>query len=66
MKIVLNGKQVEINTEMSILEFLRFKGLEPDRVVVEHNREIAKRETWDKVVLKDGDVLEVLRFVGGG
>lgn len=66
MQIVLNGKKVEAEDGASLTELLRMKGLEPDRVVVEVNFEIAKKEDWDKIVLKENDNLEVLRFVGGG
>ena len=35
-------------------------------VVVELNEEIIKRENYDTTVLKDGDVVEILHFMGGG
>jgi sulfur carrier protein len=38
----------------------------PGSVVVEHNREILHRNKFDRVVLNDGDELELIRFVGGG
>ena len=38
----------------------------PVQVVVELNEEIIKRETYDTTVLKDGDVVEILQFMGGG
>ena len=66
MKIVLNGKDMELDKVMSIESLLAIRGLEPDRVVVECNFDIVKREDLDKVILKEGDKLEVLRFVGGG
>jgi len=51
---------------MKLLDFINMKGLEPERIVVEHNFNIVRREDWDKVVLKENDNLEFLRFVGGG
>ena len=66
MRIVLNGKQIEINSVETILDLLKYKGLEPERVVVEYNHGIVKRDEWDKIILKENDSLEVLRFVGGG
>ena len=38
----------------------------PVQVVVELNEEIIKRENYDTTVLKDGDVVEILHFMGGG
>lgn len=41
-------------------------GFEPERVVVERNLEIVPKEQLAQVVIQDEDVIEVLRFVGGG
>jgi len=46
-----------------LLEKLAMKG---DRVAVELNRNIAPRDTWSETMLKDGDQLEIVHFVGGG
>jgi thiamine biosynthesis protein ThiS len=41
-------------------------GMKSDRVAVELNRNIVSRDRWLETVLKDGDQLEVVHFVGGG
>ena len=41
-------------------------GLKPEKVAVEHNGTIAPRSTLGDVALADGDVLEIVHFVGGG
>ncbi|MFZ5986271.1 MAG: sulfur carrier protein ThiS [Bacillota bacterium] len=66
LTITLNGKKAEFDDGISLIELLSIKGLEPERVVVEYNFQVLKREEWDKVILKENDTLEVLRFVGGG
>lgn len=66
MEIVVNGKRESIGQSMSILQYLSLKGLDPNRVVVEHNDHVVKKDDWDNVILKESDQLEVLRFVGGG
>lgn len=66
MIVVLNGKNTEVDCGMTLLEFLNLKGLEINRVIVECNFEIARKEDWGGITLKDNDNLEVLRFVGGG
>jgi thiamine biosynthesis protein ThiS len=40
--------------------------MKPDRVAVELNLEIAPRNLWSQTILKDGDRLEIVHFVGGG
>jgi len=50
-------------TLANLIESLAMK---PDRVAVELNREIAPRDRWGEILLKDGDQLEIVHFVGGG
>ena len=66
MDITLNGKKVEVSEGTSILILLSQKGLEPERVVVEYNYDIVKKENLGSIFLKENDNIEVLRFVGGG
>ncbi len=66
MDIQLNGKPTTLTDGISIGELLRMKDLDPTRVVVEHNLAIVAAEDWDRVRLQANDVLEILRFVGGG
>ena len=51
---------------MTVTEYLKACNYVPVQVVVELNEEIIKRETYDTTVLKDGDVVEILQFMGGG
>ena len=41
-------------------------GLKADRIAVELNREIVQRGQWLQTLLKEGDRLEIVHFVGGG
>jgi thiamine biosynthesis protein ThiS len=41
-------------------------GFNPKKVAVERNREIVPRSTLGDVQLAEGDVLEIVHFVGGG
>lgn len=61
----INGEEKDFAGE-KLLDVLRKEGYEPARVVVERNLEIVPRDQLSDVVLQDEDVLEVLRFVGGG
>lgn len=64
--IKLNGKAYAVEQQMDILSFLGALNVSPGSVVVERNREILRRNMFDRVVIKDGDELELIRFVGGG
>jgi thiamine biosynthesis protein ThiS len=64
--ITLNGEPHEVEHRMDILSLLETLKIRPASVVVERNRNILHRDMFGRVVLKDGDELEIIRFVGGG
>ena len=64
--IVLNGERKEIATGQTILDLLRALNLPEERLAVEHNFKIVKRENWSQQPLSDGDKVEIVQFVGGG
>jgi sulfur carrier protein len=66
VNITLNGKACAFEQPMNVLSLLETLKVPPGSVVVEHNREILHRNKFDRVVLNDGDELELIRFVGGG
>ena len=66
MRIVLNGEEQQHDEGLSLAGLVERLGMKPDRVAVELNREIVPRELWPQTVLRDGDRLEIVHFVGGG
>ncbi|MBB5731995.1 thiazole synthase [Altererythrobacter atlanticus] len=50
----------------TIAELVKELGLKPEKVAVERNGEIVPRSTLAEAALTDGDVLEIVHFVGGG
>ena len=50
----------------SLADLVRSLELDPAKVAVERNGEIVPRSTLGEVTLADGDVLEIVHFVGGG
>jgi sulfur carrier protein len=66
MKITCNGETKEITSNTTLLSFIRDMDLNPDTVVAECDDRIIKRDEYDTLVLQEGNVLELIRFVGGG
>lgn len=66
MKIIINGKEEEEKEETSLKKLLENLGLDVTRVAVELNKEIVKKSKYSETILKDGDALEIVHFVGGG
>lgn len=64
--IRVNGEALEGAENMNIAALLRRLDY-PDRMIaVECNGEIIPKGKWENTLLKDGDAVEVVRFVGGG
>lgn len=67
MKIIVNGKEVQLEKELSVKELLVDQKVEmPDYVTVQINEEFILRDDFESLHVKDGDVVEFLYFMGGG
>ena len=66
MQILINGQSHQIPEPLSIDELLRRLELQSDRVAVELNRQIVRRDAWASTAVQDKDRLEIVQFVGGG
>ena len=65
--LTVNGERREMTDGLTLGQLLRELGLDPQLIVVERNREILRdRAAYDGLALADGDVLELVHFVGGG
>jgi sulfur carrier protein len=65
MNITINGK-TEALPPQSIAAYVNARGLDPKTVVVEYNGRVLAVSQWEATLLKEGDQLELLNFVGGG
>ena len=65
MRIKVNGKDYELAEGGDIHALLAAHQLTPDKVAVELNRRLVKVEKYG-VLLKTGDEVEIVTFVGGG
>lgn len=66
LSLTVNGEPRRIAAGATIADLVRSLELNPAKVAVERNGEIAPRSTLADVALSDGDVLEIVHFVGGG
>jgi thiamine biosynthesis protein ThiS len=64
--VTVNGIKTECSPGLSVDQLLRQLQLPLDRVAVERNRQIVRREQRASIPVEDGDVFEVVTFVGGG
>lgn len=65
VQILVNGEAATID-EMSVLRYLETLAIDPGRVAVELNLDILPKAEYGSTLLKEGDRLEIVHFVGGG
>lgn len=66
MVIQLNGEQRDIEVGITVAGLLQHLGVRLDRVAVEVNLEILEKGGFETQILKEGDRVEVMSFIGGG
>jgi thiamine biosynthesis protein ThiS len=66
IKLMVNGKQRDVEQPASLLALLEQIGVDPRIVAVERNGEIVKRTRFGETPIGEGDRLEIERMVGGG
>ena len=66
MELVLNGERKQVPDDLTVAELLKQLSVRPELVVVEVNLTVLKRDQLASAVLKAGDQVEIVHFVGGG
>lgn len=66
MEILLNGERRQVPDGLNLEGLLAHLQIHAERVAIEHNRRIVKKDEWAQVRLQAGDELEIVHFVGGG
>lgn len=66
LTITLNGDAFEVAGPLTVTALLARLDIDGRRVAVEHNRVVLKRAAFDQAIVRDGDQVEIVNFVGGG
>jgi len=66
MRLTVNGAAREVPDGITVRELVTHLGLAGGPVAVEKNLEVVPRADHARAVLRDGDVVEIVHFVGGG
>ena len=66
MTITLNGDQHDIPGPLSVSALLEQLEIDSRRVAVELNLDVVKKAAYDSSLIKEGDEVEIVNFVGGG
>ena len=65
MKITVNGKEINFEGK-TIIDLINSYDLKPGMIAVEKNKEIIKRDLFTEEIISENDIIELVRFVGGG
>ncbi len=66
MIITLNGEKKEVPEGITITGLLEFLKIQRQRVAVELNMEIVRKDKFDAMAIHEGDSLEIVSFMTGG
>lgn len=69
MQVVINGKERNFPTlppAATVSDLIGALELKGDRVALEHNGTIVRRDAWPNTAICSGDKFEIVHFVGGG
>lgn len=64
--INLNGESHEVADGTTVASLIEELGMRPELLAVERNRDIVPKAAYGEEILRDGDVVEIVTFVGGG
>lgn len=66
MEIQVNGKKMSLEESISLEELVKKMDYDKRRIAAEVNLEIIDKEHYNNVMLKEGDIVEIVSFMGGG
>jgi thiamine biosynthesis protein ThiS len=66
MTVRANGDLLELSSPVTLTALLTLLQIDARRVAVEHNGTVVKRDRYDSSLVRAGDEIEIVNFVGGG
>ena len=66
INLMVNGKTKELEESIDLADYLNSFGINLQHVAVGYNGEVLAKDRFAEIRLQDGDILEIVRPVGGG
>jgi sulfur carrier protein len=66
MQVRLNGEARDLGAGVTVADLVAELGIAERRIAVEVNRDVLPRKTYAARVLREGDEVEIVHFIGGG
>lgn len=64
--VVINSLKYEFCTPMSVYGLLNYLGFNTEIILIDYNGIILAKKGWEKTLLKNNDMLEIITIAGGG
>lgn len=66
MNVIINGEQHLLSGNISLVEMLKSFDIDTNKVAIERNMEIVPCSEFGATNLCEGDIIEIVQFIGGG
>jgi sulfur carrier protein len=66
MRLKINGEEARLEDGISLQQLIDAYKLKKDQIVVELNRAVPGKDKYAAIALKEGDEVEIVKFLGGG
>ena len=66
IKIIVNGKQLQVIPKFSLKSLIVKLKMPLNKIAIELNKKIIDKKRISKIQLKKGDKIEIVHFIGGG
>jgi thiamine biosynthesis protein ThiS len=66
MQITVNGEPKDVANDINLFDLILELGIKPEMIAVQHNEDIVDRKRFRQITLREDDVVELIRIVGGG
>lgn len=66
MNIILNGQKHNIESNITLKEILINLNIEQKNIIAEVNGEVVTKDDFSNKIINENDIIELIRFVGGG
>lgn len=66
MNIILNGQKYNIESNITLKQMLINLNIEQNNIIAEVNGEVVTKDDFSNKIINENDIIELVRFVGGG
>lgn len=66
MNIILNGQKYSIENNITLKQMLINLNIEQNNIIAEVNGEVVTKDNFSNKIINENDIIELVRFVGGG